>query len=330
MAMSPTAHIGGQEIGGYFGLDLPSSGTNPHSDAIALNSARNSLLYTLRIRRPARVFLPSYICGSMLQPLKQAGIPHHFYAIDERLQIAQPPELGASELLVYVNYFGLQNAYCRQLAATYGQALVIDNSQALYADPQPCAATIYSPRKFVGVSDGGYLYTEPDPSLELEQDTSSDAARHLSGRADGSAAAFYQDYRLAEQRLAGRPLRRMSTLTAGLLAHFDHHRARLVRERNFLFLHSALERVNRLPIDLTDLRGPMAYPLWTHDAALRGRLLEQRVYTATYWSEVLARPEATALERELVGELVPLPIDQRYGLKHMGFVLELIKLSSVR
>lgn len=312
------------EIGGYFGLDLPPSGSNPHAGALALNSARNGLLYLLHARRPRRVHLPSYICDSMLQPLRQAGVAHRFYAIDERLEIARPPRLAPSELLLYVNYFGVKSGYCRQLTAHYGGALVVDDSQALYADPLPGVATLYSPRKFVGVSDGGYLYLRPDPCLALDRDASSEAASHLTGRPDESAQAFYPAFLAAERRLDGRPLRRMSALTTALLNHFDHPRARLVREQNFRFLHAALARHNRLPIEPADAVGPMVYPFWTGDRGLRERLLAERVYTATYWADVRSRPEAGVVERRLVEELVPLPIDQRYGIPQMQFILGLV------
>lgn len=314
----------GPEIGGYFGLDLPSSHSNPHSGAIALNSARNALQYVLLARRPRRVHLPSYICNSMMQPLQQAGVEPCFYAIDELLELADPPRLSDGELLLYVNYFGIKSGHCQRLAQHYGPSLIVDNSQAFYAAPLPGTTTLYSPRKFIGVVDGGYLYLEPDPATPLEQDVSSEATRHLLGRPDESASAYYLAYRQAEQRLAARPLRRMSALTAAMLDHFDHRRARLVRERNFLFLHAALGARNRLAIDPANIEGPMVYPYWTDDNTLRKRLLEQRIYTATYWDEARSRPSSTQLEGSLVEQLVPLPIDQRYNLNDMRLILQVI------
>lgn len=313
-----------REIGGYFGLELNRRGDNPHAAARALNSARNCLLYFLLARRPARLFLPAYLCDSMIEPLGRTGIAHDFYNIDADLEVTRLPALGRDEFLLYVNYFGLKDAYCRRLAAHYGPALIVDNSQALYSTPLPCAATLYSPRKFVGVADGGYLYSEAVLDRAPDRDVSWDSVQHLVGRIDLDAASFYQDYLRAGQRLSGRPLRRMSALTEAVLDSVDYGRARLTRRRNFLYLHAALGSSNRLRIDTMGLDAPMVYPYWTDDPDLRQRLIARRVYVATYWSEVLRRDAASSVEKQLVTHLVPLPIDQRYGLDDMQFVLDVV------
>ena len=62
--------------------------------------------------------------------------------------------------------------------------------------------TIYSPRKFFGVSDGGYLYTNHYLDQFLEKDVSSYSSRQLLGRIDKSATLFYADYQKSEERHA--------------------------------------------------------------------------------------------------------------------------------
>jgi len=324
MSTDDPATGAGREIGGYFGLELDRRGENPHAAARALNSARNCLLYFLLARRPARLYLPAYLCDSMLEPLGQAAVPFDFYSVDADLEVTRLPALGRDEFLLYVNYFGLKDAYCRRLAAHCGPALIVDNSQALFAAPLPCAATLYSPRKFVGVADGGYLYSDAVLDRTPDRDVSWDSVQHLVGRIDVDAAAFYPDYIRSGQRLSGRPLRRMSALTEAMLDSVNYGRARLARQRNFRFLHAALGSSNRLRIDTTAIDAPMAYPYWTDDPGLRQRLIAHKVYVATYWSEVLRREAASAVEKELVACLVPLPIDQRYGLDDMQFVLDVV------
>ena len=313
-----------REIGGYFGLALGRGDGSPHRHAIALNSARNGFLYTLLTSRPRRVYLPCLICDSMVQTLVSANVPYEFFSVNSRMELAEPIHLQSDERVVFVNYFGLKSAYCRELWAQYGQSLFVDNTQAFYSQPVAGCDSIYSPRKFFGVSDGGYLYTNVTAKLALDQDVSHDAVRHLVGRIDRSAAEFYQDYRKSERRLEARPVRRMSSLTQAILASLDYDLARKTRERNFLFLHAALAGINRLRITVEDLTGPMVYPLWTHEPELRDRLLSNRVYVATYWKEVLDRPCVSDVERDLVANLVPLPIDQRYRLSEMQVIVDLV------
>jgi hypothetical protein len=328
MNSSDSSGAGTREIGGYFGLELGRHRSNPHAAALALNSARNCLLYLLLARRPARLHLPAYLCDSMIEPLQRAAVAYEFYNIDADLEVAGRPDLGRDELLLYVNYFGVKTSYCQRLAAQYGSALVLDNSQALFSPPLACAASLYSPRKFLGVVDGGYLHCGVVLDRALDRDVSWDSARHLVGRIDLGAAGFYADFRRSEQRLAGRPLRRMSALTEAILNSVDYDEARQTRRRNFLFLHAALGPSNRLRVDTAEIDGPMVYQYWTDDPTLRQGLLARRIYTATYWSEVTQRGSASDVEKDLAVQLIALSIDQRYELDDMRVVVEVIEAHS--
>ena len=63
--------------------------------------------------------------------------------------------------LLYVNYFGICQHQERQVLERFGASrVVLDRSQAFFADPIDCLATIYSPRKFFGVpTEGSYRPT---------------------------------------------------------------------------------------------------------------------------------------------------------------------------
>ena len=312
------------EIGGYFGLELGRGRDYPHAGALHLNSARNAFLHILESVRPSRLYLPSYLCKSMMGPLSRTGIPHEFYHIDERLEIASLPDTGSSERILYVNYFGVKAQYSTRLAQRYGQSLVLDNSQAFLAANTPGTACIYSPRKFVGVADGGLLHGSAPPTERLEPDSSVDSTRHLIGRLDASAAQFYPDYRSSEESLANRPLRAMSAFTRAVLRSLDYEQIKLVRERNFWYLHAHLGSENRLEIAPPEVCGPMVYPFWGSRPGLRDRLIGNRIYVARYWAEVLSNPRRSSVDERLTNELLPLPIDQRYGTRDMDRIIETV------
>ena len=96
--------------------------------------------------------VPWYLCDSMREPLRQAGIASRPYAIDGEFRPAEPLALGRDEWLLVVNYFGLCDGVVADLQArhTRGQ-IVVDNAQAFFAAPTRCRASLYSPRKFFGV-----------------------------------------------------------------------------------------------------------------------------------------------------------------------------------
>jgi hypothetical protein len=313
-----------KQIGGYFELEIPNNCSSWHPNAMALNSARNCYMYILKGRNPAKVFLPNYICNSMLQPLDELNIRYDFYSINSQLQLANKQSIGKKDLLLYVNYFGIMSDYCKTLFEQYGENLVIDNSQAFFETPLQGIDTFYSPRKFFGVSDGGYLCTNLESSETLDQDHSIERVRHLVGRIENSATDFYSDYRDSEASLVNQPIKQMSILTSRILQSVDYEKAKLTRERNFLFLHSALKESNELDLNFDYLNGPMIYPYLSKNTTLRQALISQQVFVAKYWQEVLTRDTASQLEKELVECLIPLPIDQRYNLDDMRKVLEVI------
>ncbi|MDY0385788.1 MAG: hypothetical protein RBT65_01380 [Methanolobus sp.] len=314
-----------KEIGGYFELEIKKNGDFLHSNALKLNSARNCFKYILVSKKPTKIYIPAYICNSMLQPLKDCDIEYQFYNIDEKFEITNDLSFEKNDFLLYVNYFGLKSDFCKFIADKYGTNLIIDNSQAFFEKPIKNIDTIYSPRKFFGVSDGGYLYTDSTINQKLDVDFSYDHISHLIGRIEKSASKFYNDFRISEECLSNRPIRFMSKFTSLILENIDYEKAKLKRERNFLFLHNYLKVSNLLDINIHSINGPMVYPYLTKNKNLRDELIKMKIYVAKYWEEVEQRPNVDLFEKDLVDKLVPLPIDQRYNLDDMYSIIRAIK-----
>lgn len=97
-----------KEIGGFFELELPKVNEKYHNNAISLNTARNSLEYILRSENYRKIYIPYYICSSVLEAIKKIDIESEYYTIDENFM----PNVGleglkSDELFLYVNYFGV-------------------------------------------------------------------------------------------------------------------------------------------------------------------------------------------------------------------------------
>lgn len=315
-------------IGGYFGLELPlPAQAGRHHGAAAYQSARAALcaLFQAARSRPVRLWLPHYICDAMLQPALAAGVQVRHYAIDAHFNPLGDVDLGDDDWLLYVNYFGLCSEQARRIVETFPRdRVIVDGSQAWFAEPLDCLANIYSPRKFFGVPDGGILHSDRIAGPEFARDTASLArTSHLLKRLADGPEQGYADYQAAEASLADLQPRRMSLLTERMLHSIDQERVREIRNRNFAQLHQALHSRNRLRLpDRAD--GPLCYPLLSDDETLRARLLARRVFTPSYWQDVLHRVAPDALEAEMVKKIIPLPIDQRYGAEDMAIILEII------
>ncbi|MBP3763028.1 MAG: hypothetical protein J6I49_03995 [Bacteroidales bacterium] len=310
-------------MGGYFELELR-QGNHYHADAIRLNSGTNAFEYILRSRKYRKVHIPYYTCEAMLVPLERLNIEYAFYSIDRHLEPTGLPSLGNAEAFLYTDYFGLKHPYVEQLTSLYGDSLIVDNTQAFYAMPCNGVDTFYSARKFFGVPDGAYLYTDSTLPVELEQDRSHDRCSHLLKRIDLGAPDGYADFQCNTQVLADTPLRLMSRLTETLLGNIDYEEVRTRRIANYYTLEAALRESNQLKLTLTDGAVPLVYPYLPSTSGLKQRLIEEHIFVATYWPNVLQWRNSGDWEHTLAQNACFLPVDQRYGDSDMHRICNVI------
>lgn len=310
-------------IGGYFELEFPAPTPPLHPGVMEFQSARAAFLALLRARRPHRVRMPYYMCRTMFDSLRQADVDVAFYHIDEQFRIADNIALEKDEWLLYPNYFGLQTEQVASVLARFdSRQVVIDSSQALFAPPLECLATIYSPRKFLGIPDGGWMIsTVPVDAPEASDDGSYERALALLKRAAFSPEEAYAEHHRAEMTLFHQEPRSMSALTRRVLSSVDFGAVRHARNTNFAYLHARLGRFNRLSLDACKADGPLCYPLLTDATGLRKYLISKRIFVPTYWTDVLNLVDEAALEAKLVQGIVPLPCDQRYRENDMNRVV---------
>ncbi len=313
-------------IGGYFGLELKCNFDLYHQNALALNSGRNALEYILRTKKIKRIAIPYYICDVILEPLNKLEIDYQFYHIDRQM-FPFPNVFNDNICLLYVNYFGVLNHKIPAISDKY-KNMILDNSQAFFSKPLKGVPTFYSPRKFFGVPDGGFAFCDGSLKQSLQQDISYQRCSHLLIRADTNAKDGYSEFQKNDASLNNQPMKKMSQLTDGLLRNIDYEQARIVRNKNFACLHQRLKSVNEASkiLVLDKIDGPMVYPfLRRGNANLRKRLQENKVYTAQYWPNLAEwLDDKSCFEYYLYENLIPLPIDQRYGISEMKRILEIV------
>lgn len=291
-------------IGGYPELELR-KGEHYHKNALRLNTARNCFEYILRARGYTKVYIPYYTCEVMLEPLMKCSVEYEFYHINEQLEPVETIRLKPSEAFLYTNYYGLKQQCVAQLAQTYGKQLIVDNAQAFFASPIEGIDSFYSARKFFGVADGAYLYTDKLLDIELEQDQSYERMSHLLIRADIGAEAGYADFRKNDDSLCGEPIKKMSRLTEKILCSIDYESIKVERRKIYEQLYKQLNPTNLLNIILDDMCVPMVYPYLTKDSTLRQKLITERIYIPMYWSNI---EDNIGLESQLKSHLLSIPL----------------------
>lgn len=91
-------------------------------------------------------------------------------------------------------------------------------------------------------------------------------------------------------------------------------------------MHDHLKKNNILHLTLDKNCTPMVYPFISSDACLRQKLIENKIFVATYWPNLLNFKDVGSVEFQYASQLIPLPVDQRYGLKEMERIVEQIAL----
>ena len=310
-------------IGGYFSLELPLR-EEYHKCAIRLNTGRNCLEYILRARGFKKVYVPYYTCEAVMEPINKLGISYEFYYIDTRFEIRDRFTLKADEALLYTNYFGLKQRYVEQLAEKIGSSLIVDDTQAFYAKPIQGIDTFYTCRKFFGVADGAYLYTDALLKEDFEQDESYDRMAPLLKRIDLSAEEGFTDFRKVENDLDNQHMRKMSKLTQRIMRSIDYEAIAKKRRDNYMYLHELLGNTNNLGLHLEEDAVPMVYPFLAPSNGIREKLIAKRIFVARYWPNVLAWTTKDDIEYLFAYQMQPLPVDQRYGKDDMERISELL------
>jgi hypothetical protein len=307
----------GGYIGGFFELELPEGRGPWHPDALALSTGRAALRAILEETQPDRVWLPFYACDALLVPMRDAGVPVELYALDERLRPRDLPPPAEGELVVVINYFGLQSSLMEQLARRYGSNCIVDNAQAFFERPSGDHWAFCSARKFFGVPDGSYLYAPISLDLHPPPNPKSDI-RHLVNRLAGRQQTAYRQMQRFERQVDGR-IRAISPLSARMLAAVDYEAVRRRRRENYRSLHAQLATHNRFHAELPADATPFAYPLLLPEPVERDAIAHQRLFVPTLWEDVIRRrsPSGFEAERDFAERLLPLPIDQRYGQEEM-------------
>ena len=312
--------------GGYFSLELPyNSKGEYHHNAIQLNSGRYCLEYVLRVKKYTKVFLPYYMCDAVMQPINRLGIDYEFYHIDKEFHIAETLHPRKTEVILYCNYFGLMDEYVKVVAYQYAPNIIIDNTQAFFSRPLPGIDTFYTCRKFFGVADGAYLYTDKKADFDIPQDYSSSRMLYLLNRIDKSAEEAFAEYHSNEDALDNDEIKEMSKVTRNIMASIDYAFVMEARISNFQYLDQILSCENQNFLKWKQGSVPMAYPFMYKNHGVRKYLIENKVYVPTYWPNVHNWGLPDSWEYNLTTFLLSIPIDQRYKQKDMQHIINLIK-----
>lgn len=302
-----------KEIGGYIELDKY-TGDMLHDDGIKLNCGRNALAYIIKAKNIKKINMPKFMCDSNDKILSENNVEVVYYNVGLDFK----PQVKDYEGWLYVvNFYGqLSNEYI----ASVGENIIVDNAQAYFQEPIPRVDTLYTCRKFFGVADGAILYTDKYIEVE-EQDESFNRMNFLLGRYERSASEFYAEYVENNHFFRNQPIKKMSKLTENLLHGIDYEMAKKRRTQNFSYLHRKLHTINKLTLSVPD--GAFMYPLYIDNGEeVRKKLQAKKIFIPTLWPAVFNLCNEDDVEYDMAKNILPIPVDQRYGIEDMEYIIQ--------
>lgn len=304
------------EIGGYFELGPLRQTGEYYPSALALNTARNALIYLIRAKNIKKILLPRFLCSSVKAACQREAVSVEEYSIGKDWLPLDLPKNEEDCFLYLVNYYDQLSDQVIQNIKAQHENIILDHVQAFFHRAPKGIDTIYSCRKFFGVPDGAYLCTDTRLERPLKKDVSMDRMRHILGRLDGSSASdFYADFKKNDASFYDVDLLEMSQLTHVLLSAIDYDFAKEQREENYKILQDRLGEING--ICLHSAAGPFAYPFYCKNGLqVKKKLAEKRIYVPTLWPGLSC--EKDSLEQDFADNILPLPCDHRYT----GFDME--------
>lgn len=320
-----------KEIGGYMELEH-FHGEEKYGDLYKFNLGRTAFVWLLKNIPHDRVFIPEYICDSVPVSAEKAGYKVVRYRLDEELKPVWGEEGAPSDndILYLVSYYGqLTEEQIRAYHVDY-PVMIVDNAQAFYDAPvrEPGIHTIYTARKYFGLSDGAYVATNAPGAAEdyvrLDTDCSGSRMKHLSGRLEQNARDYYSDMLAVSSTFSDAKPMKMSPLTENFLRAIDYNYVQKKRQENYLTLSVHLSNSNPFTHSMPSC--PFAYPFYHENGIeLRKYLASQNIFVPTNWSYILRTMPENSLEYSWSADILPLPVDQRYGREEMETIADAIR-----
>ena len=291
-----------------------------------------------------KVWLPDWLCESIIDAVRKTGIDYGFYRIlnDLRMDVEQFVEknkpISESDAIVLVNYFGLMEveSTIRQLRDKKVFSVIIeDDVQALFSflDDKPHAADyrFTSLRKSIATPDGGLVCTKHHMPMVSKENTF--APVKLKGalikgdsKENGSDEAYLKCFEKGEELIELNYESVMSCESQNIFGNTNLEEVAACRKRNAQFLVAKLRELDINPIiPINNNCVPLFVPIAINDRDdLRRSLRQHAIFCPVHWPlrEDMRHLGTGAFMAEYELSLV---IDQRYTIEDMQCIIDVIK-----
>ena len=311
-----------------------------------LDSGRSALKLLLKEIKKGEVLLPEYICDSVIRAFSEFNI--NYYRLKEDLTIDLDDfhsRVNDNTRVVYVmHYFGaLQpEEILTQIFLMKNQSdfiIIEDTTHSLFSRMQTIGDyCICSLRKWFAIPDGGILYSTKPLEFcnmnDLKRNTNIDKAYgmilknlYLDGKIE-SNLLYRKILTDAEKKIdENKKIMKISSFSEYLLKCHDTIHLTTRRKENYTQLLNEIATIGLKPIvKVEEGLCPFVLPISIDGRdTLREYLIENKVYCAVHWPLEITSLYKIKRSRKLSERILSLPIDQRYGLEEMSYLIRVLK-----
>lgn len=308
------------------------------------NYGRSAIKSVLLVESKS-LLLPEYICSSVTDCFPQENIV--FYKIKDDFSIdfddlfsKIAPNVG----MIYIcHYFGYlqdkeQLDLCRCRATKYNIKIIEDTTQSFFSQQEIIGdVAIASLRKWLPIPQGAVLYTlgggicnqirYPDRESRDNTCAAGMVLKKLFLNDGYDTNSMYRDIfvKCADGVDSCQDIERISQFAFFALKCFEVGKIIKQRKENANQLAKFLKGKGMVIRDFSDAECPLAYPVRVKNRDdFRKYLIDNRVYCAVHWPFNGFKPADRIMAKRNAEELISLPIDQRYGVKEMDYLCEII------
>lgn len=306
-------------IGGYLKSDLLTKKINPFFKSPIFSNGRTCLSLIIDNLDISKIYIPSYICNSVIDLIREKNLPYEVYYIDLKFRPIQRFELQNDEYFLYINYFGICSDNVKKLRSVYRKNFIIDNSMAFFENNNENIC-FNSARKFFGVSDGAYV--DGIKLLDNLKERSKSFNYHIELRNRNNISKGYNLF-LKNENVHNKTRCRVNLDSLRILKRIDYNYIIKKRVFNFEYLHQYINHLNKLEITLEDKSVPLYYPLLLTREFDLELLHKNKIFTPKFWDRMYYfdynNPNLS------LHKIIPLPVDQNCSISDLLRIVQNIE-----
>ena len=318
------------------------------------NTGRSAIEYLLRyvisFESNSTVLLPAFVCTSVIDAFKRVVIKYTFYSIKENLEIdiddlkrKMTPNVRA---IFVIQFFGMyQTDYTYEFLKEMqnnGIIIIEDISHSLYTyHPKYIGFGDYvigSLRKWLPIPDGAVLYAKSImDNVDIQSGCNDYSMYYFAAQVmksnylmkkthdkklyltlvEKANRALFSDYTLRE----------ITQISLRYINTYDDKDIIRKRVANYKYLD---EKINNIPfvkklIEYKNMYVPIGFPLLCENRdEIVDYLIKNNIYCNVHWKLSDECKIADRVSRKLSDQIFTIPCDQRYGVKEMDYIVDII------